>query len=300
MKTVKFMLLAPAFALASFAAVADEPAAPAADTAAPAPEAVAPAAVEKADKGAPSAEAREAWKRRHPEGFKKGEWRRPEGFKPGKRPQRPEGFKPGDRPFGPRAFGPRNVAIVIDCSAQQTARFEKMREAAIMSVQHLSPTDIVSVVSFAGTATVLVPAQEAGENKDAIIEKIKALTADGDAALAAGVAAGAAEVRKNLDKNYANNIMLFGGMKPNVGPAGNEELKTIRESLMKEKIRLFFGGMPFAGMNRERMQKMRGQGGEGWKRPGGPRGPRGEGRPKGEAPAAAPAAEGDAAPAEGK
>ena len=187
----------------------------------------------------------------------------------GERPARPpKGERRGPGKDGPRRFhgprGPRNVSFVIDCSAQQAARFERMREFAIEAVRHLAPTDIVSVVAFDGTATVVVPAQEAGDG-EAVIAKIKELKSSGDSALFAGISAAAEEVRKNTDKNFANDVVVFGGFGANVGPTGVEELKTLRESLAKEKIRVFppFGmfrgpdGGPNGGPN----------GGPGWKGP---------------------------------
>lgn len=137
--------------------------------------------------------------------------------------------------------GPRNLSIVIDCSAQPKQKFNMMRKFAVNTIKRLSTNDIVSVIVYDGNASVLVPAQAAND-KDAIIAKIMELVPKGDAALFAAVSAGASEVRKNLDKNFNNDVMVFGSSVGNIGPSSDEELKTLSDSLGKEKIDLSFGG----------------------------------------------------------
>lgn len=138
---------------------------------------------------------------------------------------------------------PRNLSIVIDCSAQSGHRFEMTRKFAVNTIKRMSTNEIVSVIVYDGNASVLVPAQ-AVVDKEAIISKIMALTPKGDAALFAAVSAGAAEVRKNLDKNLKNDILVFGSGVGNIGPSSDGELKTLSDSLGKEKIDLSFGGAP--------------------------------------------------------
>ena len=288
MKTSLLRLIVPAIFAATLAAVADEPAAAAPDKPAPPPK---EAASEPPPPPPEGAERPEGWKKGpRPEGWKKGP--RPEGWKKGPPGGNPGKWgKPGDGPRGPhREMGPRNVSILIDCSAQQSARFEHMRMAAIAEVERLAPTDIVSVVSFDGTASVIVPAQEVGD-RAAIIEKIKELKPAGDSALPAAIAAGADEVRKNIDKNYFNAVIFFGGLNGNVGPSDGNDIRTLRESLGKEKIRLFPGGF---------MMRHPNGGPDGQRHPNG-KGPKGRPpwqKPQGEAPAAAPDGAPAAAPAE--
>lgn len=239
MKTSLLRLIVPAIIAASLSAVADEPAAAAPD-ASPAPQ---KEALGQPPPPPPEGAERPDGKRRPPrpdfkKGQRPGDWKNRPGFGPR------EGGKPGEG-MGPHRFrrqeGPRNVSLLIDCSAQPAPRFEHMRMAAIAEVERLAPTDIVSVVSFDGTATVIVPAQEAGD-REAIIAKIKELKPAGDSALPAAIAAGADEVRKNTDKNFFNAIIFFGGAGGNVGPSAGSDIMTLRESLGKEKIRLFPGG----------------------------------------------------------
>jgi Ca-activated chloride channel family protein len=131
---------------------------------------------------------------------------------------------------------PVNVAIVIDTSGSMSGqKIVQARKAAIAAVNRLQDSDIVSVVLYASSAQVLVPATKATDRAE-IIRKIQSVTADGSTALFAGVSKGAAEVRKFLDNESANRVILLSDGKANVGPKSPRELERLGASLVKEGI----------------------------------------------------------------
>jgi len=104
-----------------------------------------------------------------------------------------------------------------------------------MAISKLSSKDIVSVVAYNHTVSVLLPATRATDTA-AIRSAIDQLTADGSTALFAGVSKGADELRKFLDKKRANRIILLSDGLANVGPSTPAELGELGSSLIKEGI----------------------------------------------------------------
>ena len=131
---------------------------------------------------------------------------------------------------------PVNTAIVIDHSGSMSGeKIAQARRAAITAVERLRENDIVSIVLYADSASVLVPATKASD-REAIIEKIGMIRAGGSTALFAGVSKGAAEVRKFIDRGSVNRVILLSDGKANVGPKSPRELEKLGASLVKEGI----------------------------------------------------------------
>ena len=137
------------------------------------------------------------------------------------------------------ASGPRpsvNFALVIDRSgSMQGKKIVHAREAACAAVNQLDAGDFVSVVIFDDTCETIVPEQSAAE-KEAIIEKINAITPRGGTAIFEGVSRGAAEIRKQLGKTKINRVILLSDGCANVGPSTPEELGRLGAALKKEGI----------------------------------------------------------------
>ena len=141
----------------------------------------------------------------------------------------------------PPAGGERaavNLAIVLDASADMRgAFFGKARDAALEAIARLGPRDAVSVVAFGERARVLVAARPAGAGaEDAAADALRGIVPDGAAAPFAGVAAGAAELRKNASRGLVNRLVLVsaGGDAAGSGPDGAFAL--LGASLAKEGI----------------------------------------------------------------
>jgi len=109
---------------------------------------------------------------------------------------------------------PVNLAIVLDRSGSN---------------------DIVSIVTYDSVVNVLVPATKLTEVEQ-VIAKIRGIESEGGTALFAGVSKGVAEVRKFLDKEHVNRVILLSDGRANVGPSSPGELASLGESLVKENI----------------------------------------------------------------
>ncbi len=131
---------------------------------------------------------------------------------------------------------PVNVAIVIDKSgSMQGEKIEQARAAAVQAIDRLRDSDIVSVVTYDSSVTVVVPATKASD-RQAIKAKIREIQAGGNTALFAGVSKGAAEVRKFHEDKRVNRVILLSDGLANVGPSAPSELEELGASLLKEGI----------------------------------------------------------------
>jgi len=156
---------------------------------------------------------------------------------------------------------PVNVAIVLDKSgSMQGEKIAQAREAAIAAIERLSSKDIVSVVAYDSTVKVIVPATKLTD-KESVKQQIGRITAGGSTALFAGVSKGAEEIRKFLDKERVNRVILLSDGLANVGPQSPSELGDLGKSLSKEGISVSTLGLGL-GYNEDLMMKLaRGSGG---------------------------------------
>jgi Ca-activated chloride channel family protein len=140
-------------------------------------------------------------------------------------------------PFNePARRTPVNVAIVLDKSgSMQGDKLRKAKDAALASIDRLSSNDIVSVVAYDERVEVLIPATKVSD-RVALRNAIERLSSGGSTALFAGVSKGAAEVRKFLDPQRVNRIILLSDGQANVGPSSPADLGNLGASLIKEGI----------------------------------------------------------------
>ena len=131
---------------------------------------------------------------------------------------------------------PINVALVLDKSGSMSgSKIARAKEAACWAIRRLDKKDIVSVVMYDSTVQVLVPATKLTDKED-ICRKIGNVEAGGSTALFAGVSKGAAELRKFIDRERVNRIILLSDGLANVGPQTPGELGQLGSSLSKEGI----------------------------------------------------------------
>ena len=131
---------------------------------------------------------------------------------------------------------PLNIAVVIDRSGSMKGdKIKQAREAAKSALDRLGSRDILSVVAYDDDIEVIVPATKVSD-KEAIRAKIDRIEADGSTALFAGVSKGAAELRKFIDKQRVNRVVLLSDGKANVGPSSPGELGQLGQKLVKEGI----------------------------------------------------------------
>ncbi|WP_027857766.1 vWA domain-containing protein [Marinobacterium jannaschii] len=152
---------------------------------------------------------------------------------------------------------PANVAIVLDKSGSMNGKkIRQARQAAIMAISRLDPEDIVSVVSYDTYVEVVVPATRVSD-RQAINRAIRNIRADGNTALFAGVSKGAAEVRKFLQRQNVNRVILLSDGLANVGPSAPHELGELGASLGREGISVTTLGLGL-GYNEDLMTQLAG------------------------------------------
>ncbi|MCB9782185.1 MAG: VWA domain-containing protein [Candidatus Omnitrophica bacterium] len=150
---------------------------------------------------------------------------------------------------------PVNVAIVLDRSGSMSGdKIERAKEAAKMAVDRLSPKDIVSIVTYDHTVNVLLPATKVTD-KGYIKNEISKIQPGGNTALFAGVSKGAGEVRKFLEDNRVNRVILLSDGLANVGPSSPGELANLGESLAKEGMAVTTIGLGL-GFNEDLMTQL--------------------------------------------
>jgi Ca-activated chloride channel family protein len=151
---------------------------------------------------------------------------------------------------------PVNVAIVIDKSGSMASdrKIENAREAALLAVDKLDRSDILSVIAYNHQVEVLIPATRLTD-KRAVRDQIRRLNADGNTALWAGVQKGADELRKFLERQRVNRIVLISDGLANVGPASPNELGRLGCQLAEEGISVTTIGLGL-GYNEDLMSKL--------------------------------------------
>jgi Ca-activated chloride channel family protein len=150
---------------------------------------------------------------------------------------------------------PVNLAIVLDKSgSMQGKKIEQARKAAIDAIGLLGPNDIVSVVTYDSTVRVVVPATKLTD-KESVIAKIQSIMPGGNTALFGGVSKGAGEVRKFLDREHVNRVILLSDGLANEGPSSPGELAALGASLLKENISVTTLGLGL-GYNEDLMTQL--------------------------------------------
>jgi Ca-activated chloride channel homolog len=150
---------------------------------------------------------------------------------------------------------PANIALVIDRSgSMQGDKIKQAKEAARIAVNRLNGDDIVSVIAYDDTVSVLVPATKASD-RSAILAGIDRIESGGSTALFAGVSKGAEEVRKFLARDRVNRIILLSDGLANVGPDTPGALGELGASLVKEGISVTTLGLGL-GFNEDLMSQL--------------------------------------------
>jgi Ca-activated chloride channel family protein len=152
---------------------------------------------------------------------------------------------------------PVNVAIVLDRSGSMAGeKIVHAKQAAAMAVERLNASDVASVITYDDVVKVVVPATKVAD-KSVFRRAIARIQPGGSTALFAGVAKGATEVEKYLQRERVNRVILLSDGLANVGPSSPEELGSLGASLAKQGISVTTIGLGL-GYNEDLMARLAG------------------------------------------
>jgi len=117
------------------------------------------------------------------------------------------GIKAYDLPAETRK--PVNLVLLIDVSGSMSSpdKLELAKKSFALMLDKMQPSDVVSIVTYAGYAGVALPPTSV-ENKDRILATLNSLGAGGGTAGAAGLETAYTLARQNFKKDGVNRILL--------------------------------------------------------------------------------------------
>lgn len=134
---------------------------------------------------------------------------------------------------------PMNLAVVLDRSgSMQGAKIEKARQAACVAIDHLGDNDYFSLVTFDNDTDVLLAPERVGDarHRDDLKARIDRIRPGGGTAIYAGVTVGAKQVRRYLEKEFVNRVVLLSDGLANVGPSRAGDLATLGRELRRDGL----------------------------------------------------------------
>ena len=104
---------------------------------------------------------------------------------------------------------PLNIALILDGSTSMKGiRLQELKATAIEIMRQLRPQDIISVVFFNDRPDVVIPAGPRPELRK-VESSIRMIQAQGATEIYQGLNAGFQEIRRYLEPNYTNQIILI-------------------------------------------------------------------------------------------
>ncbi|MHB9035230.1 MAG: vWA domain-containing protein [Armatimonadota bacterium] len=129
---------------------------------------------------------------------------------------------------------PVNVCLILDRSgSMEGPPMDYMKRACGYVVDLLEPNDVLSVVTFAETAEVLMPARRV-VNKALIKEHINRLDVGNTTNLFDGIALGCSQIASVPAQGYVNRALLFTDGEPT---EGNKDFQSIVGQVAEQKSR---------------------------------------------------------------
>lgn len=121
------------------------------------------------------------------------------------------------RPLDRKDRPPVNLALLVDTSGSMEGRpIEDARAASLALVESLKPSDRLAIVVFHSKTEVLLPSTTIGDaDLGDVKEKIRTMRARGTTDMAGGLRDAIEEVRRHLDKEGINRVILLGDGVPN-------------------------------------------------------------------------------------
>jgi Ca-activated chloride channel family protein len=155
------------------------------------------------------------------------------------------------------AAPPANLVFLVDVSGSMRPpeRLPLVQSALKMLTDRLRPKDSISIVTYAGSTQVALPATQ-GKERAKIIAAIDSLGAGGSTAGAAGLTLAYEQARKAFIKGGVNRILLCTDGDFNVGVSGSGELEDMVTKERESGVTLSVFGFGTDNLNDEMMTRI--------------------------------------------
>ncbi len=152
---------------------------------------------------------------------------------------------------------PANLVFLIDVSGSMRAanKLPLLQEGFRLLVDELSAEDRVAIVTYAGSAGLLLPATP-GDQKATILEAIDGLSAGGSTAGAEGIITAYEIAQNNFIEGGNNRVILATDGDFNVGPSSREALVALIEEKRELGVFLTVLGFGTGNLNDEGMEQL--------------------------------------------
>lgn len=152
---------------------------------------------------------------------------------------------------------PANLVFLIDTSGSMSApdKLPLLQQAMNVLVDQLRPTDRISIVTYAGSSTVLLDSAS-GDQKDRIRQAFQSLTSGGSTAGAAGIVDAYRLAQKNFVQGGANRVMLATDGDFNVGVTSQDDLVKMIEEKRQSGVFLSVCGFGTGNLNDAMMEQI--------------------------------------------
>jgi Ca-activated chloride channel homolog len=148
-----------------------------------------------------------------------------------------------------------NFVFLIDVSGsmQSPEKLALLKEAFKIFVKQLRPIDLVSIVTYAGNAGLVLETTE-GSEKEKILKAIDNMEAGGSTAGGAGIELAYKIAEENYDSRGNNRVILASDGDFNVGISSTEDLENLITEKRKKDIYLSVLGFGKGNINDEGME----------------------------------------------
>ena len=152
-----------------------------------------------------------------------------------------------------------NLVFLIDTSGSMTNDLVLVKQALKMLVDNLRDKDSISIVTYAGSAGLALPATK-GSDKQTILAAIDSMSAGGSTAGGAGIELAYKIAKQNYIFEGNNRVILASDGDFNVGVSSREGLIKLIESKRDERIFLSALGFGYANYADELMEPLANKG----------------------------------------
>lgn len=132
---------------------------------------------------------------------------------------------------------PANLVFLIDVSGSMSEELPLLKESLKLLVEKMRAEDKISLVVYAGSSGLVLPATS-GNDKKTIIEALDKLQSGGSTAGGAGIMLAYKTARDNYIKNGNNRVILCTDGDFNVGVSNESDLRKLIEEKRKENVSL--------------------------------------------------------------